>query len=146
MKSHASYPYRDLSEFVPGVERERTFGITGADLARFAEVSQDQHPLHRVPVFSRERGYPDVLAHGMLVASRCSAFVASEFVGSHGLLVSFAADFRQPVFCDEELIWRGTVTQVSPEDGTVEVSWRVLNDCGHLVQRGTACATVPNSR
>ena len=44
------------------------------------------------------------------------------------------ATFRQPVYCGEEFAWRGTVSRVTADAGTVEISWQVTNDRGHLVQ------------
>ena len=138
------YPRHDLAEFTPGLERKREFAVSEADLALFSDVSGDHHPLHGDPGLAHQRGYLDVLVHGMLIASRCSAFVAQDFVGSHGLLVSVASDFRQPVYCSEVLVWRGVVLRVTEEAGTIEIGWQVTNRRGLMVQRGTACTWLPS--
>lgn len=134
------YPRRTLAEFAVGEVRERTFGIDEESLLRFIAASGDVHPLHTNADFARARGYRDVLVHGMCVTARCSAFVAEEFVGSHGLLVSISADFRLPVFCNESLTWRGEALRVDPVAKTVEIKWAVSKDKNIMVQRGTACA------
>jgi 3-hydroxybutyryl-CoA dehydratase len=139
------YPQHAPADFTPGLERTRTFTITRDELGAFSSVSGDHHPLHRDRAFARGRRYPDVLVHGMLIASRASAFVAYDFVGSHGLLVSMTADFRQPAYCDEPLAWSGRVARVSVAVGTVEIDWQVANMRGVVVQRGTACAWLGNS-
>lgn len=137
------YPRYATDDFKAGEVREQAFMLSRAEVDAFSTVSGDHHPLHSDGGFAAERGYPDVLVHGMLVASRCSAFVAHDFVGSHGLLVSLASDFRQPVFCGEALTWRAEVSRVNESAGTVEVSWQVRNPRGAVVQRGSACSWLP---
>lgn len=139
-QSGLNYPRRTLAEFAAGEVRERTFEIDEEILLRFIVASGDSHPLHTNADFARTRGYRDVLVHGMCVTARCSAFVAEEFVGSHGLLVSMSADFRLPVFCNESLTWRGEALRVDPVAETVEIKWAVSKDKNIVVQRGTACA------
>lgn len=142
----AQYPRHSVVEFAPEMERTRAFSINREDLSTFARASGDRHPVHGDAAFARERGYSDSLVHGMLVAARCSSFVASDFVGSHGLLVAMHADFRYPVYCGDELIWTAKVTRVVPESGTVEIAWRVTNERGVIVVRGTACAALRNEK
>lgn len=138
-----TYPRYAACDFQAGAVREQAFTLSRADVGAFSNVSGDHHPLHVDVGFAAERGYPDVVVHGMLVASRCSAFVARDFVGSQGLLVSLANDFRQPVFCGEALTWQAEVSRVNESAGTVEVSWQVRNPRGAVVQRGSACAWLP---
>ena len=135
-----NYPRRTLVEFAIGAVRERPFVVDEESLLRFVAASGDSHPLHINADFAQTRGYSDVLVHGMCISARCSAFIAEEFVGSHGLLVSMGADFRLPVFCNEFLTWRGEVCRVDPVAETVEIKWLVSKDTSIVVQRGTACA------
>jgi 3-hydroxybutyryl-CoA dehydratase len=134
-----------VTDFVPGVVLEEEFEVHMDDVARFVSASGDNHPLHVDSHFARERGYSDVLIHGMLVASRSSAFIARRLVGTHGLLISMTSDFRQPIYCDQLLIWRGEVVSVVTEAGTVELSWRVSNARGAVLQVGKACAWLPQA-
>ena len=76
----------------------------------------------------------------MCIGARCSSFVAEEFVGSHGLLVSIGLDFRLPVFCNELLTWKGEVLRINLKAETLEIKWGVFKDKHIMVQRGTACA------
>lgn len=140
--SQCSVEYRQLTlaEFTVGDLRERSFRVDQDKLLRFIAASGDKHPLHTNVDFAQSRGYRDVLVHGMCVAALCSAFVAEEFVGSHGLLVSMNADFRLPVFCNQSLSWRGEVLRIDSGAEIIEIKWSVLNDRGVVVQRGSACA------
>jgi 3-hydroxybutyryl-CoA dehydratase len=145
-QSGLDYPRRSLAQFTVGEVRERSFRIDEESLLLFIAASGDSHPLHTNTDFARNRGYRDVLVHGMCISARCSAFVAEEFVGSHGLLVSMSADFRLPVFYNESLIWRGEALRVDPVAETVEIKWAVSKDKNIVVQRGTACAWLGGGR
>ena len=39
--------------------------VTAADIAAFAEVTRDHHPLHLDPAYAISRGFPTVIAHGL---------------------------------------------------------------------------------
>ena len=138
-----SYPRYEVANFTQGVVREHEFVISKEQVKLFSNVSDDHHPLHTDVNFSQTRGYSDIVVHGMLVASRSSAFIASEFVGSHGMLVSASSDFRQPIFCDMPLVWRGEVERVTIDTCLVEINWKVLNDSQIVLQCGTAFTWLP---
>lgn len=137
-----AYPRRALSEFVVKQVRERSFHVDHEGLLRFAIASGDGHPVHTDAAFAQSCGYRDVLVHGMCINSICSGFVAEEFVGSHGLLISMNAEFRLPIFCNELLRWRAEVLRVDAAAEIVEIKWTVSNDRKVAVQRGTACAWI----
>lgn len=139
------YKHFRLADFTVGQISEREFVITSQELSAFIKASGDRHPLHIDPVFARERGFPEVLLHGMCIASRCSMFVTQEFVGSHGMLVSMGADFRRPAFSGASLRWIGEIVKVITDAKTVEVKWSVVDVRGIVIQRGTACAWIGNS-
>jgi len=143
MNAGGTYPSRRLGDFQDGFVSSHGFVITPEELTTFSSVSGDHHPLHRDQAFARARGYPDVLIHGMLVASRCSAYIAHDFVGAQGLLVAMSSDFRAPAYCGEGLRFHGGVARVQAEAGTLEVAWTVTNERGVIVQRGTACVWLP---
>jgi len=39
--------------------------VTPSDIAAFADVTRDHHPLHLNAVYARSRGFPTVIAHGL---------------------------------------------------------------------------------
>lgn len=139
------YVLHHWDDFSVGTERQRSFTIHRSELSTFSSVSEDHHPLHRDPELAKARGFPDVVVHGMLVASKVSAFISEDFVGTHGLLVSMTCDFRAPVYSDEPLLWTGTLANAVARSGVMEISWTVANGKGLIVQRGSACATLPRS-
>jgi acyl dehydratase len=39
--------------------------VTPADIAAFADVTRDHHPLHVDAIYAKSRGFPAVIAHGL---------------------------------------------------------------------------------
>ena len=140
MRETRAYHQHSIDEFSAGLTRERSFNVDGQAMQHYMRASDDLHPLHVDAAFARERGYRDVVVHGTCVVARCTGFVAEEFVGSHGLLISISSEFRAPVFCNEPLIWHANVQRIDESANTVEVGWTVTNDRNVIVQRGTAVA------
>ncbi|GEP33786.1 MaoC family dehydratase [Nocardioides szechwanensis] len=83
----------------------RTFTITRADLARYAEASGDHNPIHQDEAVARSVGLPGVIAHGMYTMALAARAVGDWFPGAE--VVSFGCKFTSPV--------------VVPPEGGVEV-------------------------
>ncbi len=137
------YPRRMLSDFNIGQIRDAQFSISSKELSAFITASGDSHPLHTDKKFAKHRNYPNVLLHGMCIASRSSHFLTYEFVGSHGLLVNMTADFRRPAFVNDLLFWHAEVTDIAVYARTIQVKWKVSANNESIIQRGTACAWIP---
>ena len=55
-----------LEDIVPGQEWQAgPHVVTAGEIARFADLTRDHHPLHTDAAYSRSRGFPDVIAHGL---------------------------------------------------------------------------------
>jgi acyl dehydratase len=140
-----AYPRHSLSDFQPGVVRVRSFKVDRDSIQHFIAASGDAHPLHSDATFAHLRGYKDVVVHGACILARCTAFVAEEFIGSHGLLVSVSSQFRSPVFCGDVLNWRAEVTKIELSAQTMELAWTVSDDRKAVLQRGAACVWLGTS-
>jgi acyl dehydratase len=138
-----TYPELKIEEFTVGRVIEHEFQLDRKALDHFVSASGDAHPLHTDLEFARSHGHDDVLLHGMLIMSRCSAFVASDFIGIRGVLLSVSSDFIKPGYCGQSYLWRARVTNVV-DSGVIEVSWDVLCE-NVLVQRGSATTFISKS-
>ena len=78
MTATVTHRYDDLQE---GQRCELRRSLSAADIDAFAAVSGDRNPLHMDADFARAAGYPDRIAHGMLLASWISAAIAQELPG-----------------------------------------------------------------
>lgn len=125
-----------------GESAEVTRRLTAADVAHFAEISQDFDPIHMDDAYAAKSRYGRRIAHGILSMALLSA--ASSVIsrrakerGSPGVSVSLGYDrirFLRPVFIGDILTARYTVQALEGDRSRSKVE--VLNQEGELVVAG----------
>ena len=103
----ASLLYSDIQ--IGGIyEFERT--ITRAHVQEFADLTGDYNPLHVDKEFGVQSQFGKNVVHGMLVGSFFSTLVGMYCPGTPALYVSQTLQFKKPLFYDDTITVRGTVT------------------------------------
>ncbi len=82
--------------------------VTREDVRSYAELGGDLNPLHQDDDAARASGFPGIIAHGMFTMAHLGACVAN-WAGDPALIERFSAQFRAPVFMDEEIVAGGRV-------------------------------------
>jgi acyl dehydratase len=110
-----------LDNVTPGMDlEEKVFGpVSKEDIARYAQASGDNNPIHLDEDYARKSGAPNVFAMGMLTAGYLATAV-SEWFGGPQNLRRFKVRFTTRVWPGDEVVCRGRV--VSIEDGLVKAS------------------------
>ncbi len=119
MNDTQSFSFDELQE---GQSCEIKRELTGADIDAFAELSGDRNPLHMDAEFAQTAGYPDRIAHGMLLASWVSAALAQHLPGRGTVYLRQNLEFRQAALPGDALLIRLTVAEKKRRG-------RVLIDC-----------------
>jgi acyl dehydratase len=109
---------------------ERIFGVTRADLVRYAGASGDFNPIHWNQRVATEVGLPDVIAHGMFTMALAGR-VVTDWTGDPGALEEYQVRFGRPVIVPDddsgaEVTVRGVVGALL-EDGRVRVDLTVTS-------------------
>jgi acyl dehydratase len=105
--------------------------VTRDDVKAYADAGGDQNPLHQDEDVARAAGFPGILAHGMFTMGHLATCV-SRWAGGPERIRRLTAQFRAPVFMDEEIVAGGRVK-------AVDVERRVaLVECWVSVERGGA--------
>ena len=73
----------------------KTYTVTRADLAAYAEASGDHNPIHQDDEVARSVGLPGVIAHGMYTMALAARAVADWYPRAE--LVSIGCKFTAPV-------------------------------------------------
>ena len=88
-----------------------------AAISAFAASVDDWNPLHHEAAVARAAGYPGLIASGTQVGSLLMAMTATHFstpdeagLARSGLGMGFDIRFRAPVYADEDIDMRWTVT------------------------------------
>ncbi|MFC0407026.1 MaoC family dehydratase [Roseomonas elaeocarpi] len=88
-------------EYVTGTHR-----MTAAQIAAFAELTRDHHPLHMDDAYCRARGFPAVIAHGLFGLSLMEGLKTELRLYETTSIASLGWDkvrFRRPVLAGDEL-------------------------------------------
>jgi acyl dehydratase len=133
---------RRSSEVVLGQELpELRRVVTREDVKAYADAGGDQNPLHQDDVVARSVGFPGIIAHGMFTMGHMAACVVA-WAGDASAVTAISAQFRAPVFMDEELVAGGRVAALDTDAGTVTVdTWVRLERDGETlwpVKKGSA--------
>jgi len=142
MDAGISLSYDELSEG-QSCEVERT--ISDEDIDAFAAASGDHNPLHTDAEFARAAGFPDRIAHGMLLASWISAALAEHLPGRGTVYLRQSLEFRHAAVPGDRLLVRLTVAE-KKRRGRIILDCRVVqHGDGREVVRGSAEVIAPAS-
>ncbi len=107
--------------------------MTQEMIRSFADLSGDKNPLHTSPKHAAKFGYPENVAHGMLLGGLVSRLVGEYLPGGDVLLLSVKMDFHLPTHSGDLLTVHGLIASDSPATRTMEIKFQIRH------QRGIAC-------
>jgi acyl dehydratase len=116
--------------------------LADANFAAFQLASADNHPIHYDVEYCRERGFPNLLAHGfqVLIQTAAGAGNFAHIIGD--ALVAFveqSSQFLGPVFAGDTVYPELEIVELIPQrsTGLVRLKSTVHNQKGELVMSGT---------
>ena len=104
-----------VEDLAPGDSRSLTKTIGHAEVAVFAELSEDRNPIHLCDEAAAASPFGGRVAHGMLSASLFSAIIGERLPGRGTIYLSQSLRFRAPVRVGDEVTASVTVLEVTPE-------------------------------
>jgi 3-hydroxybutyryl-CoA dehydratase len=116
--------------------------VTNADVRAFAELTGDLNPVHLDEAFARQTRFGRRIAHGMFGASLISAVLGTELPGSGAIYLSQSLQFLSPVYLDDVVTARVTVTKVREDKSIVTLETVCENQNGERLISGEAVVLV----
>ena len=115
--------------------------LSDANFAAFQSASADNHPIHYDIEYCRNRGYPNLLAHGFQVLIQTAAGAGNFAHLISNSLVAFveqSSKFVAPVFSGDTVYPELEIAELMPQNttGVVIVNSRVHNQRKQLVLEG----------
>ena len=117
-----------------GYQSTHTKTITGADIARFAEVSGDYNPVHLDEAYAKQTLFGGRIAHGVLAISLISAAAAK--IPGLVILLSHSSRFLKPVKIGDTVTAIAEVTNTRKDKGIVTLKTTCTNQDGKTVVEG----------
>ncbi|MBI5609302.1 MAG: MaoC family dehydratase [Deltaproteobacteria bacterium] len=136
-----SYGFSDLTV---GQQAERTFEVSGATLAAFAEVTGDHNRVHLDQAYAEQTPFRGRIAHGMLTAGYISAVLANQLPGNGTVYLGQELKFRAPVRPGDRVTVRVTVRELQADKQRVVLQTQAFVG-DKLVVDGTATVLPPGA-
>jgi 3-hydroxybutyryl-CoA dehydratase len=117
-------------------ESSRT--ITDADVRVFADLTGDHNPVHLDEQYASGTRFERRIAHGMLTASLISSTLANQLPGAGTVYLSQSLKFIAPVYLDDTVTVRVTVTAIREDKPVATLETICVNQRGEPLIKGEA--------
>jgi acyl dehydratase len=118
--------------------------VTAADIAAFADVTRDHHPLHLDAAYAKSRGFPTVIAHGLFGLSLMEGLKSKLKLYDETSVASLGWDnvrFKRPVIAGDRLRVRFRFAEKRPTRnlarGIVVEELELINQRDEIVTEGS---------
>lgn len=98
-----------------GMEASMTRQVTDADIQVFADLSGDYNPVHLDDEYAAASPFKQRIAHGMLSATFLSTLLGTKLPGEGSIYTSQTLKFVRPVYVDDTVTAKVSVTKVNLE-------------------------------
>jgi 3-hydroxybutyryl-CoA dehydratase len=112
--------------------------ITEELLQAFVSVSGDRAPLHTDRQHALDMGFPDRMAHGLLVGMPYSRLLGMRLPGANTVIQKLQLDMLAPVRVGDTLRYSVAVHRIVPAVKACVLSLSATNSHGEVVNRGSA--------
>ncbi|MCL4158562.1 UNVERIFIED_CONTAM: hypothetical protein GTU68_012634, partial [Idotea baltica] len=99
-------------KFNVGDNASITKRFSSEDVVQFADVSEDNNPIHLDDAAAAESIFGQRVVHGMLVGSLFSALIGTKLPGKGSIYLGQNLSFKAPVMIDDEITATVEVTSV----------------------------------
>ena len=89
--------------------------ITDTDLRNFSGVTGDTNPMHLNEEYAKNTFFKGRIVHGFLTAGLLSTVIGTKLPGPGCIYVSQTLQFKAPVYVDDTVYARATITKLIPE-------------------------------
>lgn len=112
--------------------------IADEDVRVFADLTGDHNPVHLDDQYASSTRFGRRVAHGMLTASLISSVLANKLPGEGTVYLSQSLKFVAPVYLDDTVTTRVTVTGIREDKPIATLETVCLNQRGETLVKGEA--------
>lgn len=108
------------------------------EVRAFAELTGDFNPVHLDEDYAKGTRFGRRIAHGMLTASLISSVLANKLPGEGTVYLSQTLQFVAPVYLDDTVTARVTVTKIRDDRPIATLETVCMNERGEMLVKGEA--------
>ena len=127
-----------------GDQASITKTFTENDVKLFAEISNDQNPIHLDPEFAASTRFERPLVHGILTAGLISTVLGMQLPGPGSIYIKQELNFRAPVYIGDTITATATVKKIREDKPILTLKTICTNQDGIDVIKGEAILMLPN--
>lgn len=117
--------------------------VTESLIARYVELSGDNHPFHTDDVYAKKCGFEGRIAHGNILGMFLSRWVGTEFPVPGVMLVSESLEFKTVLYPNTTANLVAEVEHYSESVGLVSLRLKFISDDGLVYATGKCALKVP---
>jgi 3-hydroxybutyryl-CoA dehydratase len=125
-----------FARYTPGVTAEYVRTVSDADVALFALITGDQHPLHLSQEYAARTRFARRVVPVALISGVVEAALAAHLPGRHGLVECLALEYPALVFVDEAITVAVTVLTTDATTARLCCAILATRADGTVVARG----------
>jgi len=125
-----------ISDLKIGDFAEKTDFITLQKAMQYAMVTEDNNPIHFETAEAYQSRYGKPIAHGMILAGFISGVIGMFLPGNGCIYETQTLTFRLPVFYEEKILTRVTVSAIDQKRNRVTLRTECFNQQQELVLTG----------
>ncbi len=110
--------------------------ITEENLARYIELSRDNHPLHTSVEFAHKYGFKKNIVPGMLVATCFSELVGVHLPDRNYFYLSQTLTFHHPLYVGTMITVSAMTEHISETTGIATLKSKITDKFGKLIISG----------
>lgn len=115
---------------------EKDFVITEKIYNGFIELFNDKNPLHTNSEFAKSKGFDSEVMHGNILGGFLSYFVGEMPEEKNVIIHNQQINFHNPVYLNDELKFRATVTDFFESVNAFEIKFTFHNQKQQKVSSG----------
>ncbi|HWR19378.1 MAG TPA: MaoC family dehydratase, partial [Clostridia bacterium] len=134
---------KTMSELRLGDRAETVNHVTEETGVKFADVSNDNNPVHLDEAYASATPFKGRIAHGMLLAAYISAVLGNDLPGPGSIYVNQTLSFKAPVRYGDTITTTVEVVELIPERNRSKFKTTCTNQNGLIVLEGEATILPP---
>lgn len=112
--------------------------ITGEDIDRYAEWTEDYNPMHMDDAYAAKTKFGSRVAHGPIAMGMIAPVIGMNLPGPGCILMTLNAEFKKPVKPGDTITARAEVTAKHEDKRYIDLALRYTNQRGEDVIVGSA--------
>lgn len=130
-------------EYKTGDKAEYIRRFHAAEVEAFAQISEDDNPIHLDDQFAAATVFKRRVVHGILTLSMFSKIFGTIYPGTGGIYLYQSARFLRPVFIGDEVRAEVELVDFNPDKMIGTFTTRCYNEAGEMVVDGEAKIKLP---